>query len=121
MKDLPTVEQLQATYRPVSHFLEKLPAVIELGKSSQDSSEMWDLAEAIEKEILTLLAPFDRLRQLRALASQRAEPRSVVDPENWTGALALESPWWGGIQHGKDQEGSRGGVQGQGCPGIGSR
>ncbi len=30
----------------------------------------------------------------------------VVDPENWTGALALESPWWGGIQHGTDQEGS---------------
>jgi hypothetical protein len=27
-----------------------------------------------------------------------------VDPENWTGALALESPWWGGIQHGTDQE-----------------
>ena len=46
---------------------------------------------------------------------------TVVDPENWTGALALESPWWGGIQHGTDQEGSRGGVQGQGCPGIGAR
>ena len=37
---------------------------------------------------------------------------SVVDPENWTGGLALESPWWGGMQHGTDQEGSWGSVQG---------
>ena len=42
---------------------------------------------------------------------------TMVDPENWTGALALESP--GGTRYGT--ESSRGGVQGQGSPGIGAR
>ena len=30
----------------------------------------------------------------------------VVDPENWTGALALESPWRGVVRHDTDQESS---------------
>jgi hypothetical protein len=63
---------------------------VELEKSSQDSSEVWDLADAIEKEISTLMTPFDSLVRLRAFANQRAEPRRVERSDPWVAEVVVE-------------------------------
>ena len=41
------------------------------------------------------------------MSASLVRPRhsTVVDPKNWTGPLALESPRWGGIWHGMYQQG----------------